>query len=100
MVTANASYVVEIRISNGDLELKSRPIKSKATFTDLRNLMQNFSTFSLACLFYFTVHRSAKLYVPKKVFVLGSGNFPKACEKKIERKNTLYSKFLHFYYCV
>jgi len=27
---------------------------TKATFTDLRNLMRNFSTFSLACLFYFT----------------------------------------------
>jgi len=26
----------------------------KATFTELRNLMRNFSTFSLACLFYFT----------------------------------------------
>jgi len=31
---------------------------SKATFTDL----QNFSTFSLACLFYFTVHRCTKLF--------------------------------------
>jgi len=27
---------------------------SYSTFTDLRNLMRNFSTFSLACLFYFT----------------------------------------------
>jgi len=29
-------------------------VRSKATFTNLRNLMRNFSTFSLACLFYFT----------------------------------------------
>jgi len=33
----------------------------KATFTDLRNL----STFSLACLFYFTVHRCTMLFGPK-----------------------------------
>jgi len=34
---------------------------SYLTFTDLRN----FSTFSLACLFYFTVHRCTKLFGPK-----------------------------------
>jgi len=33
----------------------------KTTLTDLRNL----STFSLACLFYFTVHRCTKLFGPK-----------------------------------
>jgi len=29
-------------------------IKLRLTFINLRNLMRNFSTFSLACLFYFT----------------------------------------------
>jgi len=38
---------------------------NKATFTDLQNLMRNFSTFSLACLFYFTVHRYTKPFGPK-----------------------------------
>jgi len=38
---------------------------TKVTFTDLRNLMRNFSTFSLACLFYFTVQRYTKLFGPK-----------------------------------
>jgi len=33
---------------------KKKKTISKATFTDLRNLMRNFSTFSLACLFYFS----------------------------------------------
>jgi len=37
----------------------------KATFTDLRNLMRNLSTFSLAWLFYFTVDRCTKLIGPK-----------------------------------
>jgi len=37
----------------------------KATLTDLRSLMRNFSTFSLACLFYFTAHRCTKLFGPK-----------------------------------
>jgi len=31
-------------------------------FTDLRNLMRKFLTFSLACLFYFTFHRCTKLF--------------------------------------
>jgi len=34
-------------------------------FTDLRNMMRKFSTFSRACLFYFTEHRCAKLFGPK-----------------------------------
>jgi len=33
----------------------------KATFTELRNLMRNFSTFSLVCLFYLTIYRCTKL---------------------------------------
>jgi len=37
----------------------------KPTFTDLRNLMRNLSTISLACLIYFIVHRRAKLLGPK-----------------------------------
>jgi len=38
----------------------------KATFTDMRNLIRNLSTFSFACLFYFTVHRCTKLFGPKE----------------------------------
>jgi len=33
---------------------KELAFNCKATFTDLRNFMRNFSTFSLACLFYVT----------------------------------------------
>jgi len=36
-------------------------VRCKATFTDLRNL----STFSLHCLFYFTVHQCTKFFGPK-----------------------------------
>jgi len=36
---------------------------SKATLTNQRDLMRNFSTFSLACLFYFTVNRSTKKFL-------------------------------------
>jgi len=34
-------------------------------FTDLRNLMRIFSTFPLACLFYFSVHQYTKFFGPK-----------------------------------
>jgi len=39
---------------------------NKATFTDVQNLMGNFSTFSLACLFYFTVHQCTNLFEPEE----------------------------------
>jgi len=35
------------------------------TFTDLRNLMWNFLTFSRAYVFNFTVHQCTKLFEPK-----------------------------------
>jgi len=35
-------------------KLRMKVFTYKATFTDLRSLVRNFLTFSLACLFYFT----------------------------------------------
>jgi len=60
--------VFQLKQTLADVELQWFAIirDSKATFTDLRNLMRNLSA-SLACLFYFTIHQCTKLFGPKIV---------------------------------
>jgi len=48
-----------------DKQFINKKAARKATFSDLRNLMRNFSTFSLALFILFTVHRCTKLFGPK-----------------------------------
>jgi len=57
---------------------KWRHFSRKATFTDLRNLMQNFSTFSLACLFYFT-------FGPKSFVHLWTVKWSKQTSEKVDK---------------
>jgi len=74
--------------------------KSKICIKIRLPICKIYQLFHSLVFFYFTVHQSAKHYVPKKVFAPGSGSFAKACEKEMERKNTLYSKLLHFFSCL
>jgi len=59
--------------------------------------MRNFSTFLLACLFYFILpFTDLRNFTYRIKFSLLEVEVSQKLTKEMERKNTLYTKFLHF----